>query len=244
MKSIKLSWKNFLFAVIAVAGLTFSTQASAAEKEQSVMCLKTNTGNYYPVIRVAFMVAADGGDTFEIVLRDGQGEAGVKSVSFEKNRQKIDLDKYKRASSTSGYPSPDFTKKIYLITNTGKYFTFTSLPTLKPQAGTDKYDVEIGNTTEKGVSAIWFYRGDEQGATDIDAPIAQDEALELMTPVSQQMQISGCGNAKKAMVFATDGKKVAEASVLDGTATVQVGNLTSGVYIVKVGNKSLKFLKK
>lgn len=244
MKSIRLSWKNFLLAAIAVSGMAFSTQASAAEKEQTVMCLKTNTGNFYPVIRVAFMVAADGNDSFEIVLRDGQGEAGVESVSFERNRQKVDLDKYKRPSSTSGYPSPDFTKKIYLITNTGKYFTFTSLPTLKPQAGSDKYDVEIGSTVEKGVEKVWFYRGTEQGATDIDAPTVEGEPLELMTAVSQQMQISGCGNAKKAEVFATDGKKVAEASVSNGATTVQVGNLSAGVYVVKVGNKSLKFVKK
>ena len=64
-----------------------------------------------------------------------------------------------------------------------------------------------------------------------------------MTPISESMSISGCGNATKAVVYAMDGKQVAEAAVNGGNTTIYVGNLPAGVYVVNVGYKSLKFAK-
>jgi prefoldin subunit 5 len=41
-----------------------------------------------------------------------------------------------------------------------------------------------------------------------------------------------------------DGNQVAEAPVSNGSTTVVVSHLKSGVYIAKVGNEALKFIKK
>lgn len=242
---MKLKWKNALMAVLAVAGLAFSGQASAAERNVNVMCAKTNTGNYFPVVRISMIAAIDGGDTFEIVMKDGQGEAGIKSISFEKHQEKIDFDKYK--VPTSSYPSPDFSKKIHLMTNVGQYFTFKSLPTLQPN-GENTFDVVFDNkVVASQVGKVWFYRGDnpdEHLQDGIFTPAIEEEKLQLMSPVGYQLQLSGCGDAAKATVYSVGGKKVAEAGVNYGATTIQVGHLTTGVYVVKVGNKSLKFVKK
>ena len=52
---------------------------------KNVMCLKTNTGQYIEMARVSMMVVPDGGSTFEIVVKDGEGATNVESISFEKH---------------------------------------------------------------------------------------------------------------------------------------------------------------
>jgi len=104
---------------------------------------------------------------------------------------------------------------------------------------------------ESDVQSIFFFRGDEDGAKEyvngIDDPVIgapSVEKLQLMTPIREQMSLSGCGNATTAQVFSLDGKVQAEAAVDGGNTTIYVGQLPAGVYVVRVGNKSLKFTKK
>lgn len=242
---MKLKWKNVLMTVLTCAGLAMAGEASAAVSNVQVMCAKTNTGNYFPVVRISLIAAIDGGDTFEIVMKDGQGEAGIKSITFEKHQESIDFSKYK--VPTTSYPSPDFSKKIHLMTNTGQYFTFKSLPTLQPKDDS-RFDVIFdGKAVATNVGKVWFYRGDNPDAhlgDGIFTPVVEEEKLQLMSPVDYQLQLSGCGDASQAVVYSVGGKQVAQAGVNYGTTTIQVGHLTHGVYIVKVGNKSLKFVKK
>jgi hypothetical protein len=246
MRTVKQRWKTLALATIVVAGLGYSLGTEAAASKKNVMCVKSNTGNYFPVVRVSMMVVPDGGNTFEIVLKDGQGEANVQSISFEKHDEMIDFSLYQGQSGENA--TIDTSKPVFLYTNTGKYFKMKDLPTMNAKEGSDKFDVIVGNTTESNVSAVFFYRGDEaniETVVGIDAPTATaEEKLQLMTPVSSQMQISGCGDATKAIVYALDGKEVAEAPVANGVTTIQVGHLTAGVYVVRVGNKALKFTKK
>ena len=86
MRTVKQHWKTLTLAAIVAAGLGSATDANAAASKKNVMCVQTNTGNFFPVIRVSMMVVPDGGSTFEIVLKDGQGEAGVQSVSSESTK--------------------------------------------------------------------------------------------------------------------------------------------------------------
>lgn len=232
-------------ASLLALGLVCPQQSSAAEKNAKVWCLKTNTGNYYPLVNVSMMVVPDGGKTFEIVLKYGTGETGVTDVSFEKHLETIDFDLF--IPKTGGAATPDLNKYLYMITNTGKYFMFKTVPTLKPIPGTDKFDVVYPDVTEKEVSKIHFVRTDkiDNYMTGIEAPVVdEEENLELQTPISSQMQISGCGDAKVAEIFSTSGAKVGQTKVNAGAATLQVADLTPGIYVVKVGKKSLKFVKK
>ena len=235
--------KKIFFLSFAV--MLCAYQAIATE----VMCLKTNAGQFIEVVRVSMMVIPDGGSTFDILVKDGEGAANVQSISFEKHESDIDLSKY--SGNSSGYgEAPDYSKPFFLMTNTGKYFYMKEKPELIAKDGSDKFDVKVGSTTESDVAKIYFFRGTEEDAaqlaTGIDTPktVVEEEELTLMTPISSQMTISGCGAANQAVLYAADGRMVGEAPVSNGITTVQVGHLTRGVYFVKIGKKSLKFIKK
>lgn len=251
MRTVKQRWKTLAFAAMMVAGLGYSLGTEAAVKNQNAMCIKTNTGNYFPVVRVSMMVVPDGGDTFEIVLKDGQGEAGVKSVSFEKIKVDIDYDLYKEQKEET--QSVDYSKPFYVFTNTGKFWKMKDVrPVLSVQEGTSLMTVIAGSAIEQNVSEIRFFRGTEDelsqvmNSTGIEnlatAPAAEN--LQLQTPIGEQMTVSGCGDATQAFVYALDGKQVAAAAVANGATTVYVGQLPAGVYVLRVGNKALKFTKK
>lgn len=239
---IKNRWKPFgLAALMAVGLFGLSNKADAAK----VMCLKTNTGQYIEVVRVSMMVVADGASTFEIVVKDGQGATNVESISFEAHESDIDLSKYQGGSSDDNQ-TIDTSKPVFLLTSTGKYFYMKDLPKLNAKDGSDKFDIEVGGQMEKDVAYVYFYRGPEENLTAIDkvktAPASEN--LVLSTPVGSQLQISGCGAATKAVIYSANGRMMTEAAVNNGVTTINVEQLIKGIYIVKVGNKALKFIKK
>lgn len=244
MKQLRKNCKIGFMSMLLAASVLCPTGASAAGK--NVMCVKTNTGQYFPVVRVSMMVVPDGGSTFEIVLKDGVGEANVKSISFEKHNEDVDFNKYKE--QTSGSTTIDSSKKIYLFTNTGKYLSLgKEKPQLESIDGSNMFNVVCSSITVPNVSDVYFIRTndpDDVIASDIDEAVMAEEKLTLMTPISSEMQISGCGEAAKAIVYDANGKMVGDAPVYNGVSTVSVAHLTKGVYIVKVGNKALKFMKK
>ena len=49
----------------------------------SQWCLKTDQGQYIEMARVEMLAAVDGQAAFEVVVREGQGAVGVKSITFE-----------------------------------------------------------------------------------------------------------------------------------------------------------------
>lgn len=228
---------------LSVAVMLCAYQAIATE----VMCLKTNAGQFIEVVRVSMMVIPDGGSTFDILVKDGEGAANVQSISFEKHESDIDLSKY--SGNSSGYgEAPDYSKPFFLMTNTGKFFYMKDKPELIAKEGSNNFDVKVGSTTESNVGKIYFFRGTEEEAgqaAGIETPkTVAEENLVLTSPISSQMTISGCGAAVEAVLYAADGRMVGKAAVSNGVSTVQVGHLTRGVYFVKVGKKSLKFMKK
>ena len=234
--------KKRIFLSIAV--MLCAYQAIAAE----VMCLKTNAGQFIEVVRVSMMVIPDGGSTFDILVKDGEGAANVQSISFERHESDIDLSKYSGSSSGNG-EAPDYSKPFFLMTSTGKFFYMKDKPELIAKEGSNNFDVKVGSTTESNVGNIYFFRGTEEDAgqtAGIDTPktVAAEEKLTLMSPISSQMTLSGCGAAVEAELYAADGRMVGKAPVSNGVTTVQVGHLNRGVYFVKVGKKSLKFMKK
>jgi len=242
---IKNRWKSCsLAAVMAVSLCGLSNTADAAE----VMCLKTNSGQYIEVVRVSMMVVADGASTFEIVVKDGEGATNVESISFETHESDIDLSKYQGESSEYNQ-TIDTSKPVFLLTSTGKYYYMKDLPKMSVKEGGDKIDLEVGGQTENDVAFVYFYRGPEEnlenivGIRDIEnAPVSEN--LTLQTPVSSQIQISGCGAATRAIVYSTNGQQMTAAPVSNGVTTINVEQLANGIYIVKVGRKALKFIKK
>lgn len=247
MKKITQHLKVVVLMGIISLGMICAQQASAAEKNVNVRCLKTNTGNYFPLVRVSMMVVPDGGSTFEILLKDGQGEANVSSISFEKHTVLIDLDKYK-VPTDGGGTSVDSSKKNYMFTNVGKFFSLgKDKPMLQPIEGKNLFNVtdRDGAVLATDVESVFFYRTNEpESIVGIKPIIADEEKLVLQTPIGYQMEISGCGDAKTAVVYDMNGRTRTSAPVNAGCSTIVVEELPAGVYIVKVGKKSLKFVKK
>ena len=190
MRTVKQRWKTLAFAAIVAAGLGCSADAEAAAKLQNAIGVKTNTGNFFPVVRVSMMVVPDGGDTFEIVLKDGQGEAGVKSISFEKQQVEIDYTLYNEKKEEQ--PSVDYSKPFYVFTNTGKFWKMKDAqPVLTVQEGTSLMTVTAGSDVEKNVSEIRFFRGTEEELNNAKATlIIQQQALDEAKAKLEEQQLA------------------------------------------------------
>ena len=238
MKQFKQRWKTGMMAALLTAGLFLPGQTASAKE---VMCLKTNTGQYIEVVRVSMLVIPDGGSTFEIVVRDGEGATGVESITFEKHESDIDLSKYQGGSSATD--NIDMTKPVWLVTNTGKQFLVKDVKMLASIDTQGVFEVVTTEGNETGVTSVSFFRGESTGIEKVKE-IRNVEQFRLLTPVCSQLALSGCGETGSAVVFALDGKQMTEAPVNNGHTTIFVGNLKAGVYVVKVGNKALKFIKK
>lgn len=141
----------------------------------------------------------------------------------------------------------DMSKPIWLVTNTGKHFLVMDVQMMANIDSKGIFEVITTKGNAPGVTSVSFFRCEEKdlptGIEDAETT-TNDGQLQLMTPVNSCLTLSGCGNATEAIVFAANGSQVCQASVVDGTVTVQVAHLPQGVYIVKVGNKALKFTKK
>ena len=238
MKQFKQRWKTGMVAALLTAGLFLPSQTASAKE---VMCLKTNTGQYIEVVRVSMLVIPDGGSTFEIVVRDGEGATGVESITFEKHESDIDLSKYQGGSSATD--NIDMTKPVWLVTNTGKQFLVKDVKMLASIDTQGVFEVVTTEGNETGVTSVSFFRRESTGIEKVKE-IRNVEQLRLLTPVCSQLALSGCSETGSAVVFALDGKQMTEAPVNNGHTTIFVGNLKAGVYVVKVGNKALKFIKK
>lgn len=230
--------------LLLAAAMLSPLQANAATK--NVMCLKTNTGKYIELCRVSMMVVVDDNGTFDILVKDGDGVRGVTSISFEKHASDIDLSQY--TTNSDGTPYIDVSLPVWLQTSTGKNF---KLSTVQALANVDGYLFEVvgSGINETGVRSVRFYRSNtaREYTEPTGIPVVKNgdvENLQLLTPVHTQLSLSGCGDAKTAIVYSMNGTQVAGAAVNDGQTTVYVADLPAGVYVVKVGKKALKFTKK
>lgn len=244
-------FKRRVFAPLFLATALAAVPLTADAAGKNLMCLKTNTGQYIEVVRVSMIAVADGKSTFEIVVRDGQGATNVQSVSFEKHESNLDLSAYAYDSNGNPTePTPSMSDPVWLITSSGNHYKVMNVTSLS-SVGTDgSYNVVTNTGAVEKVKSVRFFRGKEANIpsipTGIQTPQAVDntEHLQLQTLVSQQLSLTGCGNAKTAVLYNTSGAQVGGAAVSNGSTTIQVGHLPAGIYIVKVGNKSLKFTKK
>ena len=247
MKTV-LRKKKILMPLLLAAALTGCPLQGHAQK--NVWCLKTNTGKYIELCRVSMMATIDGGSTFDILTKDGEGAEGVTSISFEKHQSNIDLSGY-QGNSSDGSVYIDMNLPVWLQTDKGDNVKLKEVNMLANVDGRT-YEVLTNGGNYSDVRSVIFYRSktawgaqNRGGATAIQ-PVKQgdEEQLQLLTPVRSQLSLSGCGDAKAAVVYSMNGMQVAGAAVEGGHTTIAVGDLPAGVYVVKVGKKALKFTKK
>lgn len=78
----------------------------------------------------------------------------------------------------------------------------------------------------------------------IDVVPGQGELAIWPSPVTDILNIAGASGTAPVSVFDTDGRKVAGTVCHDGRATLSLGSLPPSVYIVTVGDRSTKIIKK
>ena len=82
MNLFKTVKQGFLQVMVLLVLMMISFDVCAQEKPL-VWCLKTDRGQLIEMARVEMLAAVDGQPSFEVVVREGQGAVGVKSITFE-----------------------------------------------------------------------------------------------------------------------------------------------------------------
>lgn len=80
--------------------------------------------------------------------------------------------------------------------------------------------------------------------TGIETVHAAGGAPTLKGSVADRLTLTGCKSGTRVNVFTTCGKRVKTMTAGDGGATINVAGLPSGIYLLRAGDTSIKFLKK
>ena len=129
---------------------------------------------------------------------------------------------------------------LYLITNDEREQPMQNVAMLANVDSQGKFEVVLhaGNNLT-GVEYVTFRVGEGNAIRSTRT----DRVLTLLTPVHFELKLSGCDGATEAVVYDLNGRQQAKATVSNGATTISVAHMPAGIYIVKVGNKSLKFTK-
>ena len=195
-------------------------------------CMVTQDNDSIAVGRVQVLANVDGNGLFEIVTKYGDGASGVRSVYFTRG-----------LSALSGGFDPNYKEKVSVKGDANR------------DGETDAEDIACivrymsGQTPEKFSVFLADANGDSQ--IDVRDIVAIVKAIftgvdpaPLLTPVNNQLTLSGCGPATLAIVRDMAGTVMGEYEVTSGTVTIDVSGLEPGAYIVEVGYKAIVFLKK
>ena len=204
-------------------------------------CLITDQNDSIAMSRVQMLANVDADGKFEIVTRDGQGAVGVRNVRFARglNKNSGGFQPYQENPE----PTEPLSGPLYLFTDKGDKQPLSNVSMLANIDQQGKFEVVLRSGDNlTGVQYVTFNIGAE--GTGIQQQTVVDNMLRLLTPVHSELKLSGCGDAQTAIVYDIKGSEVASAPVVSGTTTISVTHLPAATYIVKVGSKALKFIKK
>ena len=201
----------------------------------------TDQNDSIAMSRVQMLANVDADGKFEIVTRDGQGAVGVRNVRFARglNENSGGFQPYQENPE----PTEPLSGPLYLFTDKGDKQPLSNVSMLANIDQQGKFEVVLRSGDNlTGVQYVTFNIGAE--GTGIQQQTVVDNMLRLLTPVHSELKLSGCGDAQTAIVYDIKGSEVASAPVVSGTTTISVTHLPAATYIVKVGSKALKFIKK
>ena len=92
------------------------------------------------------------------------------------------------------------------------------------------------------VAKITFEIAEPTGISDITDD--SGEASFKVLPASSSLQIMGCAEGSKIFVYDSGGKIVRQSIVTSSDHEVSLIGLPLGIYILRLGNNSIKFIKK
>lgn len=101
--------------------------------------------------------------------------------------------------------------------------------------------VKKDNSAIEDVTKVTFAQLDPSGVSNVMA----DKGVSVLSrAVNSSLRISGCKEGSTATVVSASGAVVAQCITSSGNTAIDVSSLSSGVYVLVVGNTSIKFIKK
>ncbi len=92
-----------------------------------------------------------------------------------------------------------------------------------------------------GASEVSFIQVDPTG---ISSPKGDATAPAVYGTAGRELHITGCAPGTEIAVFDGGGRRVAATKAGEATTTISIAALPQGVYILKAGKTSVKFMKK
>lgn len=92
-----------------------------------------------------------------------------------------------------------------------------------------------------GVENIGFRRLDMTG---VSAPKVDGEVQVVGSPVSEDISLLGCAESTEVRIYDLAGHPMKAATATGGQLTIPVGDLKTGVYLLKAGKVTIKFVRK
>ena len=80
--------------------------------------------------------------------------------------------------------------------------------------------------------------------TGIESVRPSGDVPTLSSVMGDQLVISGTAAGQQVVVYSLAGAVLLRTVTADTQTTLNIGNLTSGVYVLKVGGTAIKFMKK
>ena len=101
--------------------------------------------------------------------------------------------------------------------------------------------VKKNNTAIEDVTKVTFAQLDPSGISNV---MADKSVTVLSRAVDSVLRISGCKDGLTASVVSASGAVVAQFTTNSGKTEIDVSSLSTGIYVLVVGNTSIKFIKK
>ena len=90
------------------------------------------------------------------------------------------------------------------------------------------------------VASVSFAQGEPTGISSVSTEVQQTLKLNV---ASSSLQLRGCQSGTDLTIYDVSGKTVRQ-EVLPSDGTISIVGLPAGIYVLKTGSASVKFLKK
>lgn len=129
-----------------------------------------------------------------------------------------------------------------MVTNDGKNVAMNQISYLLAADQTEGFSIVCNNgQVFFKVSQVSFAQAEPTGIQSI---AAEDKDEPSIMVASSSLRIMGVAESSELMIYDAAGRTVMRRALTSRDETVSIGALTAGLYILKVGKTSVKFLKK
>ncbi len=129
-----------------------------------------------------------------------------------------------------------------MVTNDGKNVAMSQISYLLAADQTEGFSIVCNNgEVLYKVSQVSFAQAEPTG---IGSLIAEDKDEPAVMVASSSLRIMGVAGSEELMIYDAAGRTVMRYAITSRDETVSINALSAGLYILKVGKTSVKFLKK